>query len=266
MRAVFAPARGFEPSAAEVAQAVARVQETPRRSLRRRTRARSQRLAAPGLAALALLTGGLYAVPATRAAIEDAAATLAEAFSGYSRGDTAAAPGRALQPEEAAPEYFGDTFRGRSIARDQRVLAEAGGYKLYAYRAPSGSISFDLGDTGFAMGFESVEELDSGAIYVLGPGSMQYADARGHVPLFGIAADSVRSIELRYESGPPLRLDGVRSGFVLLAEPDRGPREVVAFDAEGEAVERESIDYADGEPGNIWERYVRPSPKVRPHP
>lgn len=265
MRAAFEPARGLEPSTAQVAQVVARVRERPGRSVGRRRLGGWQRLIAPGLATLAL-AAGLYAVPTTRAAIEGAAATVAEAFSGYSRGETSDAPGRALQPAEDAPEYFGDTLRGRPFARDQRVLAEAGGYKLYAYRAPSGSISFDLGNTGFGMGFESVEEFDDGAIYVLGPGSMRYADAQGHVPLFGIAADSVSSVELRYESGPPLRFDGVEGGFVLLAEPERGPHEVVAFDAGGETVERESVDYPDGEPGNSWERYIRPLPKVRPHP
>jgi hypothetical protein len=59
----------------------------------------------------------------------------------------------------------------------------------------------------------------------------------------GIAARSVSSVELTYESGPPLRISGVEGGFILLAEPGRGPIEVIALDADGKEIGRESIDY-----------------------
>jgi hypothetical protein len=263
LRAALAPARGLEPSAAEVARVVARSQGAGPAS-RLRPLAGWQRLVAPGLAALVLLIAGLYIVPVTRGAIDDVVGTVAEAFSGYSRGDEDDAPGRVLAPGEVRPAYFDDLFRGRPQARDQRVLAEAGGYKLFAYRAPSGSLSFDLGNTGVGMGFESAAELEpAGALYLLGPGSMQFEDEQGHIPLFGLAADSVRSVALRYETGPPLRIDDVVGGFVLLIEPDRGPMEVVAFDAAGTEVEQESVDYPDGKPGNSWERYVRPGARER---
>ena len=168
---------------------------------------------------------------------------------------------------ERAPSYFDDRYKDRFFAKAPRVLAAAGGYKLYAYISPSGGLSFDLGDTGVGMGFESARELGSRAVYVLGPGSMQYADEHGHVPLFGVAASSVKSVELSYESGPPLRLTGVEGGFVLLVEPDRGPRDLTAFDTQGNRVARQSIDYEDGVPNsNSWDRYVRPSPNVRSHP
>jgi hypothetical protein len=254
MRAAFAPARELEPSAAEVARVLARVEAKPRRFPRLDVAGGWRRFALPGLAALALLAGGLYAVPVTRGAIEDAVAGVAEAFTGYSRGDETDAPGRPLRAGEPAPEYFGDTYRGRPFARDPRVLAEAGGYKLYAYRAPSGSLGFDLGDTGVGMGFGGPGEIGPGAIFILGPGSMRYADAQGHVPLFGLAADGVRSVELEYDSGPPLRVDGVAGGFVLLVEPQRGPREVVALDADGDKIGSKRVDY----PGSDWQHYVRP--------
>jgi hypothetical protein len=254
LRAAFAPARELEPGGGEVARVLARVQAEPARAIWFDPAGGWRRLAAPALAALVLLIGGLYAVPTTRAAIEDAVASAAEAFTGYSRGEEADAPGRPLRTNEPAPEYFGDSYRGRPFARDPRVLAEAGGYKLYAYRAPEGSLSFDLGDTGVGMGFEGPEELGRNAIVILGPGAMQYADAKGHVPLFGLVADNVTSVELSYDSGPSLRVDDVAGGFVLLVEPDRGPREMVVFDAAGDQVEAQRVDY----PGSEWQRYVRP--------
>lgn len=244
LRGALAPARALEPSGAEVARVLARVEGAPPGAMGRERRAsRWAGVVLPTLAALLLLAGCLFAVPATRAALEDAAATVAEAFGAYSRGDSAGAPGRPLQAQDPAPRYFGDSYRGRPFAREPRVLAEAGGYRLYAYRAPSGALSFDLGDTGVGVGFDSPAEIGPGAIYVLGPGSMSPASPTKHIPLFGLAADSIASVELVYESGPPLRVDGVDGGFVLLAEPRRSPRVVVGFDATGAIVERAPVGY-----------------------
>ena len=80
-------------------------------------------------------------------------------------------------------------------------------------------------------------------MHLLDPGARRHADAQGHVPLFGLATRSVGSVELIYESGPPLRVSGVEGGFVLLAEPGRGPTEVIALGADGKEIGRESIDY-----------------------
>lgn len=59
-------------------------------------------------------------------------------------------------------------------------------------------------------------------------------------------------------SGPP--------GPVLaraLAEPDRGPHEVLAFDGEGELVGRQLVDEtADYGPRIHWEDYGPPAPRV----
>src|SRR4051812_21376046 len=92
MRAAFAPARSLEPSEADVARVLARVRTSERRPAGPAGRGGWRRLAAPGLAALALLASGLYAVPATRAAIDQAAGT----FAGWVSGDSADAPGRPL--------------------------------------------------------------------------------------------------------------------------------------------------------------------------
>ena len=209
-----------------------------------RPRRGAPRLALQALAALVLLGTALYSVPVTRAALEDAGASVGGAFSGWLGGDSAEAPGRPLQAAEAEKlprgfEYLDDPHD----AKEPRVIAEAGGYELYSYISPSGSLNFLFGGIGVGLGYPSAAELGNAPLHLLDPGARRHADAQGHVPVFGIAARSVGSVELTYESGPPLRVSGVDGGFVLLAEPGRGPTEVVALDAEGKEIGREAIDY-----------------------
>src|SRR5436190_1398991 len=127
--------------------------------------------------------------------------------------------------------------------KEPRVIAEAGRYKLYSYIGSAGGLNFELGGTGVGMGFESAAELGDAPLHLLDPGARRHADAQGHVPVFGIATRSVSSVELTYESGPPLRVSGVEGGFVLLAEPSRGPIEIIALGASGKEIGRESINY-----------------------
>jgi hypothetical protein len=254
MRAAFAPARAIEPSEAEIARVVAQAARPARRSWFVRSANGWRRLAASGLAAVVLLAGCAYAVPGTRAAIDDVAGI----FAGWLRGEEAAAPGRPLGPDELAPDYFHD----RRYTLDARVIAEADGYKLYAALQPDGTVEFDLGNTGVGLGF-SADAFSDRAVYVLGPGSMQNADEHGHVPLFGVTARSVRSVELTYEVGPPLRVDGVDGGFVLLAAPARGPHEVLALDAQREVVGRQLVDDSSHYGPRIdWEAYGPSAPRV----
>jgi hypothetical protein len=252
LQAALAPARSLEPSEAEVTRVLARLQSvTPRGAARPRREAGWRRLALPTIAALALLLAGIYAVPTTRAAIEDAANSAAGSFSGWLGGDSAKAPGVPLKAHQEAPSYFHDGAWSRRNVHQPRVIAAAGGYKLFAYIQSSGSLGFDLGNTGFGMGGYTARNFHDSALEVLGPGSMRHADAGGHVPLFGISAEAVKSVELVYGSGPPLKVDGIDGGFVLLVEPGREPREVVAYDGDGEVVERKAIGYID------WPHYVR---------
>lgn len=241
IRTGLAAIRQLEPSEAAVAAVVSRAAAPARRAPTSRPR-----VALAACAGAALLLVGAYAVPTTRAAIDAVAASVAEAFGGYQRGDDANAPGRSLRSDEQAPSYFDD----HHFARDPRVIAEAGGYRLYAYISPSGGLSFDLGDTGVGIGFEGTAELSKSELYVLGPGSMRRADKNGHVPLFGLAARPVKSVELVYGVGPPLRVDGVDGGFVLLTEPARRPREVLALDPDGQVIGRKSIAYIG------WRQYL----------
>jgi hypothetical protein len=259
IRAALAPARALEPSEDEIARVIVRVRPTTKRSAGLRLAVDWRRLAAPGLTALALLAAGLCSVPVTRAALEDARGTVGGVFSGWLGGDSAEAPGKALDAGKTLPEYL-EYLDDPHHAKDPRVIAEAGGYKLYSYIGTSGGLNFDLGDTGVGMGFESAAELGDGPLYVLGPGAMQHADAEGHVPLFGIAAQSVKSVELTYESGPPLRVDGIDGGFVLLAEPSREPREVLALDSRGDVVGQQPVDNSPHAGVRIdWQEYVSPA-------
>jgi hypothetical protein len=197
------------------------------------------KLALQTLAALVLLGAALYSVPPTRAAMEGAGESVGGVFSGWLGGDHAEAPGKPLEAGEKLPEYqeyLHDT-------KEPRVIAEAGRYKLYSYIGSAGGLNFELGGTGVGMGFESAAELGDAPLHLLDPGARHHADAQGHVPVFGIATRSVSSVELTYESGPPLRVSGVEGGFVLLAEPSRGPIEVLALGVDGKEVGRESIDY-----------------------
>jgi hypothetical protein len=238
-RAAFAPVRDIEPDEDVVARVVARVGRRKKASRRFALAPVRPRLALQSVAALVLLGAALYSVPATRAAIEGAGESVGGVFSGWLGGDHAEAPGKPLEAGEKLPEYM----EYLHDSKEPRVLAEAGGYKLYSYIGSDGGLNFELGGTGVGLGYESAAELGDAPLHLLDPGARRHADAQGHVPVFGIATRSVGSVELTYESGPPLRVSGVEGGFVLLAEPSRGPIEVVALGADGKEVGRESIDY-----------------------
>jgi hypothetical protein len=238
-RAAFAPVRDIEPDEDLVARVVARASRRKKASPRFALAPARPRPALQALAALALLGAALYSVPVTRAAIEGTGESVGGVFSGWLGGDSAEAPGKPLEAGEKLPEYqeyLHDT-------KEPRVIAEAGGYKLYSYIGTSGSLGFELGGTGVGLGYESAAELGDAPLHLLDPGARRHADAQGHVPVWGIAARSVRSVELTYESGPPLRVAGVEGGFVLLAEPSRGAVEVIALDADGREIGREPINY-----------------------
>jgi hypothetical protein len=262
-RAAFAPVWDIEPDEDLVARVVAEVNRRRKRAPRLALAPARARFALQALAALALLGAALYSVPATRAAIEGAGDSVGGAFSGWLGGDAADAPGRPLRSDEPAPaEPTPSYLYDHQSAKEPRVIAEAGGYKLYSYIGPSGGLNFLLGG-GFGMGYESAAELGDAPLHVLGPWAKPHADSQGHVPLFGIAARSVSSVELTYASGPPLRVSEVEGGFVLLAEPSREPIEVIAFDASGRELGRQKVDDSSHPGPRIdWSSHVAPaSPK-----
>jgi hypothetical protein len=242
LRRSFAAVRRLEPTDAEVAAVLARAAGRPPAFARPAGRDRA-RFLVPALAALLLLLGASYAVPPTRAAIDAAAAGVSGIFDGWgSDGSAGTAPGRALGPDEAAPNYFREGAWSEAHVQDPRVIASAGGYELYAYRERNGSIGFDLGDTGVGMGGYSAADFDGRGICLLGPGSMRGPDEHGHIPYFGVSSPAVRSLELEYADGSTERSEVPSGGgFVLLTVPSRHPLAVTAFDAGGEELGRATI-------------------------
>jgi hypothetical protein len=226
LRAALTRARELEPTDAQIDRAVARA---------RGSRSRVSRRMLVLTASIALIASATVSVPATRAAIDDALSS----FASWIDGDEGSAPGRALRGDDDAPAWV------RAGAGPPRLIADEEGVELYAVRTADGKLGFALdGSVGIedsAAGWRS--QFDQHAVVVLGPGGVdgQPFDDRGRRPLFGVTARSVTRVELRYASGPPLAAEHVDGGFVLLADPRRPVRELVAFDAAGQVLDRADL-------------------------
>jgi hypothetical protein len=191
---------------------------------------------------LVLLGASAYAVPPTRAAIDD----LAASFAGWFEGDEAAAPGRALRPEDDAPDWVRE--------EGGRLIAEKAGVGLYVTRSETEQgtvLNFALDQ---AVGIGNTidgwrETFANKAALVLGPtafGNRDFLDEQGRIPLLGVTARSVERLVLHYvDDGPPLVETGVDGGFVLLVDAWRPLRELVAYDAAGRELERVDVRYLD---------------------
>jgi hypothetical protein len=215
---------------------------------RRRNRVRSftavpGRALAVAFSVLVLLGAAGYAVPPTRAAIENLTGT----FAGWLAGDESAAPGRALRPDDEAPDWV------RVSAG--RVIVAKHGVELYVTRSETEEgtyLKFALGNS-VAIG-NTVdgwrEQFEKHAAIVLGPTPFESLDQRwldeqGRFPLMGVTARSVERVELRYEQGPPLEETGLDGGFILLADAGRRLHELVAYDGAGRELERVDLGYLD---------------------
>jgi hypothetical protein len=190
---------------------------------------------------LVLLGASAYAVPPTRAAIDD----LAASFAGWFDGDEGAAPGRALRAEDDAPEWVREG--------GGRLIVEKGGVGLYVTRSETeqGTILNFALDEGVGIG-NSVEgwreTFEDNAAIVLSPtgfGRGDQLDERGRTPLLGLTARSVERLVLHYVDGAPLVETGVDGGFVLLVDAWRPLRELVAYDAAGRELDRVDVTYLD---------------------
>jgi hypothetical protein len=228
---------------AEFARVASEHERAPVRARLRSFTATPIRALAVALSALVLLGAGAYAVPPTRAAIDDLTST----FAGWVAGDEGPAPGRALHPDDDVPDWVTDTD-------NVRVIAEAAGVKLYVTREETEErgtqLNFWLGE-GLGMG-DSIEgwreRFDEHAVVVLGPalyGPQDVLDERGRYPLLGVTARSVERLELRYDEGPPLITTGVDGGFVMIADAWRRHRELIGYDSAGRELERVDLGYLD---------------------
>ena len=224
---------------AELARVAVEAERAPRKRSGPRVRALVLALG------IALLVGGAYAVPATRAGVDG----IVDSLTGWVSGDDAEAPGRPVEPGDNAPHWFGDTEGGKA-----RLIAEAGGVGLFVRRVDSEegpALEFGLGE-GLVMG-DTLERwrrtLDQHDVVVLGStlvGPRDVLDDQARFPLLGVTTRDVTRVELRYAEGPPLVANTGDGGFVLLADAWRPLRELVAYDATGRELERVDVRDSDG--------------------
>lgn len=200
------------------------------------------RLLATAASVLVLLGASAYAVPPTRAAIDDLAAT----FTGLFEGDEESSPGRALRPEDDAPDWVRES--------GGRLIAEKAGLGLYVTRLETEQgtvLNFALDKAvGIGNTIEGWRKIfTEKAAVVLGPtpfGHEDFLDEQGRIPLLGVTARSVDRLVLHYvDGGPPLEEHGVDGGFVLLVDAWRPLRELVAYDAAGRELQRVDVRYLD---------------------
>jgi hypothetical protein len=231
LRDSFAQAREMEPTDAEVQ----RVLSIDASGTKRRRRAPALRYAVAAFIALAVASGA-YAAPPTRAALDD----VYSAMTGWMSGDDGhSAPGQPLGPDDDAPAWV------RTTRGDQRLVAQSGAAKLYAVRGEDETISFALGGSvGLADSVDGWRgQLAEHKVVMLGPGSFPDGplDDQARRPLFGLTSPSVERVELRYANGDPSVQDHLAGGFVVLADAQRQPRSLVAFNDAGSEIDRVDV-------------------------
>jgi hypothetical protein len=198
-----------------------------------RRRARRSRPALGRLAAavgvVVAIAGGTYAVPATRAAVDD----VYGAFSDWVSGDEGAAPGRAVAPGEDVPSWVA------AEDGEKRVLAQAGGEKLVAIRHGD-KLTLALAAFGESGSIEGWRRWFSGRrIRLVGPGSFIRNGRHDRRPLFGLVSASVERIRFNYaDGGPSVSEDHLAGAFGIVIETDRRPSSVTGYDQAGDLVAR----------------------------
>lgn len=229
-RLAFEETRAIEPTDAEIQAVVRRAHAEPIR--RRRV---GMRLIVAMAATLTLVAGTAFAVPQSRDAILDGFGAFRDFFTG---GEPPGAPVPAGE-EEGQLNWFG----GSDLATGS-VIAQAGSVRLIAYREPTTRMAC----IGYGLAYEECrpdgewsQVLARSPVLVRGP--LLEPDAAGRLPLLGITADDITTIELRYADGGIARVDNVQHGFVLFAEPTRTPTTLIARDLTGANVA--TIDISD---------------------
>jgi hypothetical protein len=176
---------------------------------------------------VALAAFGTYAVPATRAAVDDAYS----AVSDWVAGDDGSAPGRAITRGEDVPGWV--------AAEDgaKRVVAEVAGQKLFAIRQGD-KVTFataNFGSTGTIDEYRKT--LDGAKIVNLASGDYLPNGRHDRIPLFGLVNNAVRRIRLNYaDGGKPVTVDAVDGAYALVADANRPLRSLVGYDADGRRI------------------------------
>jgi len=190
------------------------------------------------VAGVLAVAAGTYAVPATRAAVDDVYGALADWIAPGNR----AAPGRAVDPGEALPDWV------TAEDGEKRVLAEAAGEKLIAIRRGD-RITFALNNYGLSGTIEDLRaSLEGQKIVVIGPGDW-VADGRHDLrPLFGVLTSSVKRIRFDYaDGGTPISRSGLDGAFALVVESNRRPGSLTGYDQDGKPIARVDLMSAGGD-------------------
>lgn len=203
----------------------------PRRRGRMRGHRHGRRLTTGALLALVLAGAVGTAVPTTRAAIGDAIGSVGVLSTYFDEADEHAAPDPSLRVPPVHLSF--------EELRDERgVLAETGGVRLFVTQK-AGLVSIGI-STARSAALSSAtpaqwrEQLAGHSVFLL------RAEVLGGATktVAGLASDAVASVELRHRQGPPQTVDQIDGGFVLLADAEREPYEVVVRDDAGEQLER----------------------------
>jgi hypothetical protein len=228
----------LQPTPAEVRAALRAARERP---ARRRLLAPAPRRAAlaPAWAmalvlALVVALGTVTAVPGARAAVLGAIDRLERFLGG---GEP---PGVPLPLDDPVGALDALNFLSDAAPGSPRVLARAGDERLVAFRGRRPgraclSLGRHLNECGDAAHWSA--RLTEGAV---APLIATPADG-GRAALWGVAQDVVTRVELRYADGGTVATPVAFNGFVLIADPARAPRELVARRADGREVARADL-------------------------
>ena len=201
----------------------------------RRARRASGHAVAVAIAVIVLLGAGVYAVPATRAAIDDITSSLA----GWVEGDEEAAPGRALGPEDDAPDWI--------RTDDTRLIAKVRDLPLYVSR-----IEDHNGVDGLRLQCrQRVRDRGQRGWLALPVRRPRRADPRPEPRRARTELRRIRPVgghrrlgrrmALTYASGEPTRAEGLDGGFAVIADAHRRLDEVIVYDEAGRELERTDV-------------------------
>lgn len=170
-----------------------------------------------------------YAVPATRAALDDVYGSFADWVDG---GSNASAPGRAIAQGDDLPSWL------RAEDGEKRVLAVAGGERLVAVR-DGHKLTFGLAGFGTTGTIESLRQSLSGkGIVLIGPGRFLPDGRHDRRPLFGLVSRVVARVRFNYADGTSAVRDSINGAFGIVIDTDRRPASVSGYDKAGHEVAR----------------------------
>jgi len=165
-------------------------------------------------AALLAIAGATYAVPTTRAAVDDAY----DSLTSWVSGSDSPPPGRKVRADDVLPPWV------QSEEGDKRVLAQAGNEKLVAIRRGD-QLTLALDDFGESASLDQLrKDLTGRRIVLVGPGRFIPDGRHDRRPLFGVAATTVHRVQFNYaDGGPSDSANDLNGAFGLIIDTNRRP-------------------------------------------